>query len=119
MRPIYSVANGEAFKAIVVGNSDVGKTRMTYLFVNSEVSPITKRKTIGVEYYSKTVMFPMIDQTTRQAQTKAIRVSFYDTAGQEKYDAITTAHYRKSMGALVCYSVTDRSSFDAMPKWIN
>jgi len=40
-------------------------------------------------------------------RTKKLNLSFYDTAGQEKYDAITKAHYRKAMGALVCYSVTD------------
>lgn len=45
-------------------------------------------------------------------------MQFYDTAGQEKYDAITKAHYRKSMGALVCYSVADLKSFQAVDKWI-
>ena len=61
----------------------------------------------------------MIDNKTRQPVNKSMRISFYDTAGQEKYDAITTAHYRKSMGALVVYSVNDRSSFIAVEKWIN
>ena len=42
MTPIHSglptqiVANGEAFKAIVIGNHSVGKTRMTYLYVNGD-----------------------------------------------------------------------------------
>ena len=46
-------------------------------------------------------------------------MNFVDTAGQEKFDAITTAHYRKAIGALVVYSVTDRASFDAVDKWVN
>ena len=33
-RIALSVANGEAFKTVVVGNADVGKTRMTYVYVN-------------------------------------------------------------------------------------
>ena len=33
-RIALTVANGEAFKTVVVGNSDVGKTRMTYVYVN-------------------------------------------------------------------------------------
>ena len=61
----------------------------------------------------------MVDRVTRRPVTKAIKISFYDTAGQEKYDAITTAHYRRAMGALVVYSVTDRASFEAVPKWIS
>ena len=113
------VANGEAFKAIVVGNADVGKTRMTYLFVNSTVPPEAKRQTIGVEYFSKVVKFGMIDAASKLPTSKAMRISFYDTAGQEKYDAITTAHYRRAVGALVCYSLSDRASFKAVPKWID
>ena len=116
---LQSVANGEAFKAIVIGNANVGKTRMTYLFVNNEIPPVTKQETIGVEYYGKTMVFGMLDKSTRQPVNKSMRVSFYDTAGQEKYDAITFSHYRKAMGALVCYSVSDRNSFEAVEKWID
>ena len=47
-----------------------------------------------------------------------MRIDFYDTAGQEKYDAITTSHYRNAFGALVVYSVTDRESFEAAGNWI-
>ena len=119
MHPIQRVANLEPFKAIVVGNLGVGKTRMTNLFVNSEIVPTTKKKTIGLEVLSKTIMFSMKDIITMQTQIKAIRVSFYDTAGQEKYDSITKVHYRKALGAIVCYSVTDRKSFEAVPKWIS
>lgn len=92
---------------------------MTYLFVNNELPPVTKQQTIGVEYYGKTIVFGMIDKKTRQPVNKSMRISFYDTAGQEKYDAITTAHYRKSMGALVVYAVSDRASFTSVEKWIN
>jgi len=46
------VANGEAFKAIVIGNADVGKSRMTYLFINEEQPQQDKtRETVGIEYY--------------------------------------------------------------------
>ena len=115
---LLSVANGEAFKAIVIGNANVGKTRMTYLYVNNELPPVTKQQTIGVEFYGKTLVFGMFDQKSRQPVNKSMRISFYDTAGQEKYDAITVAHYRKAMGALVVYSVSDRESFIAVDKWI-
>ena len=36
-----------------------------------------------------------------------IKAIIWDTAGAEKYKAITTAHYRKSHGALLFYDVTD------------
>jgi small GTP-binding protein len=47
-----------------------------------------------------------------------IRVNFYDTAGQERFNAITKAHYRRAMGALVCFSVSDKDSFSALPRWV-
>ena len=40
-------------------------------------------------------------------------------AGNEKYKAITTAHYRKSAGALLFYDLTDRHSFDNVLDWLN
>ena len=50
---------------------------------------------------------------------KCLNMQFHDTAGQEKFNAIALSHYRKSMGALICYSVTDLSTFQAVDKWIN
>jgi len=69
-RPLVSVANGEAFKAIVIGNADVGKSRMTYLFVNDELPPQDKSETVGIEYYSKTILFGMVDKMTHIPVTK-------------------------------------------------
>jgi Rab family protein len=55
--------------------------------------------TIGVEFATKNVT--MKDGATVKAQ-------LWDTAGQEKYRAITVAHYRKALGALVVYDITKR-----------
>lgn len=41
----------------------------------------------------------------------------WDTAGAEKYKAITTAHYRKSEGALLFYDLSDKNSFDNVLSW--
>lgn len=39
-------------------------------------------------------------------------------AGQERYLAITAAHYRRAIGALVVYDIGKKSSFDNCAKWI-
>ena len=49
---------------------------------------------------------------------ESIRISFFDTAGEEKYHAVTACHYRKAMGALIVYDVTRRESFDNLQKWL-
>ena len=58
---LSQVANGEAFKVIVIGNASVGKTRMTYLFVNNELPPVNKQESLAVEFYGKTIVFGMTD----------------------------------------------------------
>ena len=107
--PMRIVAFGEAFKVIVIGNAGVGKSRMTYLFVKGEQPPDHKAQhTMGIEYYNKDILFQQIHRDVITPVTKSLKVAIYDTAGQEKYVAITTGYYRKAMGALVVYSVTDR-----------
>ena len=61
----------------------------------------------------------MTDPAKRVPITKSMRINYYDTAGQEKYNALTASHYRKALGALVVFSVTDRESFLAADKWLN
>ena len=47
-----------------------------------------------------------------------VKAQLWDTAGQEKYRAITVAHYRKALGALIVYDLTKRSSFDNLRFWL-
>ena len=39
-------------------------------------------------------------------------------AGQERYKAITSAHYRRAVGALVVYDVTKAETFTNAMKWM-
>jgi len=48
---------------------------------------------------------------------KNVQAQIWDTAGQERYRAITNAYYRGALGAVLVYSVTDRSSFNNIPRW--
>jgi small GTP-binding protein len=41
-----------------------------------------------------------------------VKAQLWDTAGTEKYRAITVAHYRKALGALVVYDISKRQSFE-------
>ena len=48
---------------------------------------------------------------------KTIKVQIWDTAGQEKFNAITTAYYRQARAAIVMYDTTRSSSFVNLQKW--
>jgi small GTP-binding protein len=41
-----------------------------------------------------------------------------DTAGQERYRAITTAYYRGALGAMLVYDTTRAASFENIPRWL-
>ena len=44
-------------------------------------------------------------------------VVIYFSAGQERYRALTAAYYRGSVGAMLCYDITKRSSFEDIDRW--
>jgi GTPase SAR1 family protein len=46
-------------------------------------------------------------------------LSFFDTAGEEKYHAVTACHYRNAKGTIIVYDVTNRKSFDKVKVWLN
>ena len=41
-----------------------------------------------------------------------------DTAGDERYRSLTRLYYRDAKAAVICYDLTDRSSFQDMSYWI-
>ena len=47
-----------------------------------------------------------------------VKAQIWDTAGQEKYRAITVAHYRKALGCLIVYDVTNRKTFNNVKYWL-
>mmetsp|Transcript_1544 Transcript_1544/g.1040 ORF Transcript_1544/g.1040 Transcript_1544/m.1040 type:complete len:122 (+) Transcript_1544:199-564(+) len=48
-----------------------------------------------------------------------VKAQLWDTAGQEKYRAITVAHYRRVLGALIVYDITRRQTFDSCRYWLD
>lgn len=47
-----------------------------------------------------------------------IKLQVWDTAGQERFRSVTSAYYRGSMGAVVCYDCTDETTFKNAENWI-
>lgn len=91
--PTKIVANGEAFKIIIVGNKGVGKTRMINKFVNGSETPTGQEPGNG-SFETKTVLFSAIDAASQQRATKSIRFNFHDTANQERYKSVPVSYYR-------------------------
>jgi Rab family protein len=98
----------DSIKIIVVGDGNVGKTTLLRRFVKGEFTDNYK-KTIGAEFMEKDVFLHELNQT--------VTLMLWDTAGQEVFNALTSAYYRGAGAAVLAFSTTDRDSFMNVEKW--
>ena len=100
------------YKIILIGNSGVGKTSLFRKLSTGEFLP-KNISTIGID--KKTLEYS-IDVNNEK---KNFNISLFDTAGQEKFRAVTKSYSKESEGILLMYDITDRKSFDNVEMWIN
>jgi len=48
---------------------------------------------------------------------RSYKIAIWDTAGEEKFDALTKFYTRGAQCAIVCYDLTSSNSFKAVKKW--
>ena len=96
------------FKVILLGNSSVGKTSILERFVSKKFSEF-QRCTINVECKKKSILL---------GPTTSALLSIWDTAGEEKFRALTKNYYRDAQGILLLYDINDRKTFLDLNKWI-
>jgi small GTP-binding protein len=96
------------YKIVLIGDSGVGKSNILSRFVRDEFIG-EMRSTIGVEFAVRNI----------KIDDKIVRLQIWDTAGQERYRAITSAYYRGAIGALVVYDISNKKSFENLPKWLD
>uniref|UniRef100_H3CXN5 RAB33A, member RAS oncogene family n=1 Tax=Tetraodon nigroviridis TaxID=99883 RepID=H3CXN5_TETNG len=94
------------FKIIVIGDSNVGKTCLTFRFTGGAF-PDKTEATIGVDFREKAV----------EIEGETIKVQVWDTAGQE-FRKSMVKHYYHNVHAVVFYDVTNMASFCNLQTWI-
>ena len=87
----------------------MGKTCLLSRYLKNQL-PKSAGPTIGVEFATKSVTMD---------DGKTVKAQIWDTAGQEKYRAITVAHYRKALGCLIVYDITNRKTFYNVKYWLD
>lgn len=96
------------FKIIVIGDSGVGKTCLTYRFCAGKF-PEKTEATIGVDFRERLV----------EIDGEKIKIQLWDTAGQERFRKSMVQHYYRNVHAVVfVYDVTNAGSFRSLPAWI-
>jgi len=99
------------FKLITLGDSGVGKTSIIkrYAFNIFDENSLT---TVGINYVRKDVTIKSKKKNIK------IKLKLIDTAGQEKYKAITTTYFKNADGVFFVYSLEDELTFTDMKEWI-
>lgn len=95
-------------KVVVVGDSGVGKSCLLKRFVD-DTFETNYLSTIGVDFHVKNI--PVDD--------KVAKLQLWDTAGQERFQTITSTYFRGAHAVAVVVDMTDRLSFDHVPKWVD
>eukprot|EP01012_Entosiphon_sulcatum_P058504 TRINITY_DN82586_c0_g1_i1.p1 TRINITY_DN82586_c0_g1~~TRINITY_DN82586_c0_g1_i1.p1 ORF type:complete len:225 (+),score=38.59 TRINITY_DN82586_c0_g1_i1:31-705(+) len=95
------------FKVVLIGDSGVGKSNLMTRYTSDEFS-IESPSTIGVEFMTKGL----------KLDNRDVKVQIWDTAGQERFRAISRSIYHGAKGAMLVYDITNQSSFDNIPTWL-
>ncbi|KAI1506586.1 secretion-related small GTPase SrgD [Biscogniauxia marginata] len=124
-------------KLVCIGDSGCGKSSLTIRLCEGRFSP-QHDVTIGVEFGSRIVPVgpPHSKQSSNSAtapaastdstaaaaaaqQQKHMKLSLWDTAGQETYKSVTRSYFRGASGALLVFDITRRSTFTHVTDWLN
>lgn len=97
------------FKILLLGDSTVGKTCFLMRFTENTFQEI-HMSTIGLDYRFKKM--PVDD-------SKEATVQIWDTAGQDRFRAITKNYYKGAHGIILIYDVTNQKSFDNVKNWVS
>ena len=90
----------------IVGDSGVGKTALLSRYIENKFER-NARATLGVE--SKHKLY--------NNGKKLYSINFCDTAGQERFRAVSDLTLRGCNAVILVYDITNRKSFDNLEKW--
>ena len=100
--------NSVVLKVVVLGDGRVGKTSILFRYFKNSFNE-SEKSTENPNCYTKIVNY----------KGTQVKITFWDTAGQEKFHAITTIYYQGAVGALLVYDVTKPETFDRVEEWAN
>ena len=96
------------FKLLFVGDMAVGKSCLFNRFQNPAYDISRSIPTISVESFQLSIKYG----------SKFLDLEVADTAGQERYFAIQAIYFRRVHGIFLVCDVTDRASFEHIPRWL-
>ena len=94
-------------KLVILGEGRVGKTSILLQYFKKTFNE-GQVSTVNPAFYEKTV----------NSNGKTVQLVFWDTAGQEQFNAISTLYYQNAVGALIVYDVSIFETFNKVKQWV-
>ena len=94
-------------KLLTLGETEVGKTSIVLRYSDDKFHD-NKIATIGIDFKIKII----------KKGNEKIKVSIYDTAGQERFKNIVKHYYKGANGVLLIYDLTKRDTFEKLEFWL-
>ena len=101
------MSENSTYKFVILGEGRVGKTSILSQYFNKKFSE-GQQSTVNPSFYEKKYTF----------EGKEYQLNFWDTAGQEQFNAINTIYYQNAVGALLVYDITIPETFDKVKNWV-
>ena len=95
-------------KVILLGESGIGKTCLINITVGFKFSDVL----------DSTASSSFVTKKYIKDNTEYI-LNLWDTAGQEKYRAMTKLFIKNTKIVIFVYAIDDKSSFDCLPFWVS
>ena len=95
-------------KILIVGDSTVGKTNFIKKYVENKFN----------ESYFASTGIDLIT-TSIKIEGKSFKIQIWDTAGQEKYRAMTKNLFLKTQGIVIIFDISNETSFINLKSWMN
>ena len=95
------------YKIIILGMSEVGKTCLLINYFDKKFKE-NNISTIGIDFKTKFFNF----------DENKVKINYVDTAGQERFHAISSNYLKNANGILLVYAVNSRASFSLLEDWM-
>lgn len=96
------------YKVLLLGDSTVGKTCFLMRYTDKTFQEI-HMSTIGLDYRLKNMTLD---------NGKNVKLQIWDTAGQDRFRAITKNYYKGANGIILIYDVTSIQTYENVKNWL-
>ncbi len=100
------------FKVLLIGEGGVGKTNLRRRYMG-EHFVAEYLSTVGADfaYFS--------EEIEENGEIVTYKWSIWDLAGQPKFSNVRPVFYQGAFGALLCFDITRKETFENLDKWVD